>query len=71
MVSKHLKVQKEFNTKAGGFKQDSLECVPTSNISDSKSTIQSGILTQSADELLVDLTIAPNPPNWRIWSGTS
>ena len=36
--------------------------MPTGKISDSKSTIQSGILTQSAGESLVDLTIDPNSP---------
>ena len=43
-----------------------MECVPTSNISDGKSTILSGILTQSADESLVDLTIDPNSPEGEI-----
>ena len=62
IVSKDLKDQEQFNIQAGGFKQDLLECVPTANISESKSTIQSGISTQSAGESLVDLTIDPDSP---------
>ena len=70
-VSKDLKDQELICTEEGGIKQDSLECVPTSTISDSKSTILSEILTQSAGESLVDLTIDPQLSRERVWSGTS
>ena len=58
-ISKDVKDQDQLNIEEGGFKQNPSECVPTSNISDSKSTIQPEILLQSAGESLVDLTIDP------------
>ena len=61
-VSNDFKHQEQQNTTEKVFKQDFVECVPTSNISDNKSTIQSGILTQSAGESLLDLAIDPNSP---------
>ena len=42
--------------------QGFMDCVPTVNISDSKSNIQPRILIQSASESLVDLMIDPITP---------
>ena len=50
----HIFKDQEENTEETGFMQGFMDCVPKSNILDSKSTIHSGILTQSAGESLVD-----------------
>ena len=46
--------------------QGFMDCVPTLHILDSKSNIQSRILTQSASESLVDLMIDPSTPKGEI-----
>ena len=52
-----VKVQQELSPEDRGFKPDLLVGVPTSNISNCKSAMQSEILLQNAGESLVDLTI--------------